>query len=188
MKRIIMFLILSFGVIQIYAQTPVEPEKIVVNVTDLTPSQLEKIKADERLKTITEKIETYGNWVGVGNEVGIAIKEGLNAVVDVSERFGNTKVGEFTMYLIAWKVVGKDFVRIFLGIIFILIISILIFKSFRRMFPRKILFKSNGWKFWLPKEYKLIEPVHYDSMEFVKFLHIIALAGAFGLTYAIMFG
>ena len=192
MKNLLVLLVISLFMVQgINAQSqttsPVN-DKIIVNVKDLTPDQLQKIKEQERLNTMQEKIETYGKWVGVGNEVGIAIKEGLNAVVDVSEKFGNTKVGTFTMYLIAWKVVGKDFIRIFLGIIFQIIIAVLIFKSFKRMFPRRYVTQSRGWKFWLPQTYQIVEPETYDGFAFVKILHIFLLAGSFGLTYAIMFG
>lgn len=192
MKRLVFLLIAIFAMIFVTklaeAQSTTQPEKIVVNVADLTPDQLKKIQEQERLNTMEEKIQTYGRWVGVGNEVGVAIKEGLNAVVDVSEKFSNTKVGEFTMYLIAWKVIGKDIVRIILGLIFQIIITILIFMSFKRMFPKRYVTESHGWKFWLPQKYEIVKPEEYDGFGFVKFLHIIAMAGSFGLTYAIMFG
>ena len=55
----------------------------------------------------------------------------LNAVVDVSEKFGNTKVGTFTMYLIAWKVVGVDITRIILGLLFVTIATIFILKALK---------------------------------------------------------
>ena len=44
------------------------------------------------------------------------MNEGLAAVVDQAERFGTTKVGNFVMVMIAWKVIGKDMVGIILGI------------------------------------------------------------------------
>lgn len=169
------------------AQMTTTPEKITVNASDLTPDQLAKIKAQQELETMQQKLDTYGKWVGVGGEIGTAVREGLNSVVDVADKFGKTEVGKFTMMMIAWKVVGKDFVRIFLGLVFIIVISVIIFKSHRNFSPHKVTIKSNGWKFWLPQEYKVIEPSEFDGLQFVKVIHIFLLAGAFGLTYAIMF-
>ena len=49
--------------------------------------------------------------------------------------------------------------------------------------------KDNGWMFWLPNEYQIVENrKDYDGYEFMKFLHMLILFAAIGLTYAIMFG
>lgn len=191
MKKLFVFLALFIMCATVFAQatTPEPAKTIVVNESDLTTDQLVKIKTEAAEKVLQSKLETYGKWVGVGGEIGSAIKEGLNAVVDVADKFGNTRVGNFTMILVAWKIVGKDLVRILIGLLFITIISILVFRNYRNSFtPRKVCTKDNGWKFWLPKEYQIIKPnSDYDGYEFAKYLHIILLAGAFGLTYAIMF-
>lgn len=81
----------------------------------MTPEQLAKYEADIRVAELQKKLDIYGNWVGVGGEVGTAVREGLNAVVDVADKFGKTDVGRFTMILVAWKVIGKDIMRIVLG-------------------------------------------------------------------------
>jgi hypothetical protein len=182
MKKLFILLIMCSFVFQTIGQTQ-EPETVTIKKSDLTSTQIAKIASEEQL----QKVKAYGEWVGMGQEIGIAIKEGLTAVVDVSEKFSNTKVGEFTMYLIAWKVVGKDFVRIFLGIIFAVVMSILIFKSLRRMYPRRIVTKNNGWKFWEPKEYTIIEIEDYEGIEVVKILHIVMLGLSYWASYGIMF-
>ena len=176
-------MIMSLFVFQSFGQT-VQPETVTINKSDLTATQLAKIAADEQMA----KIETYGKWVGIGNEIGIAIKDGLNAVVDVSEKFGNTKVGTFTMYLIAWKVAGKDFVRIFLGLIFAVVITFLIFRSLRKMYPYKIPKRNRGIKFWETIEYEIIHPEDFEGTEVMKLILICMLIGSYGITYAIMFG
>ena len=175
-------MIMSFLVLQSIGQTT-QPETVTINKSDLTATQLAKIAADEQLA----KIETYGKWVGVGGEIGTAIREGLNAVVDVSEKFGNTNVGKFTMYLIAWKVAGKDFVRIFLGLIFAVVITFLIFRSLRKMYPYKIPKRNRGIKFWESVEYEIIHPEDYEGSEIMKVVYILMLVGSYGITYAIMF-
>jgi uncharacterized membrane protein YciS (DUF1049 family) len=47
-------------------------------------------------------------WVGIGKEIGEATKQGLDAVVDSANKFGNTKVGNFVMIMIAWKIMGAE--------------------------------------------------------------------------------
>jgi hypothetical protein len=191
MKKLFVFFALFIMCATVFAQaTTTEPAKtIVVNESDLTTDQLVKIKTEAAQKALEGKLETYGKWVGVGGEIGQAIKDGLNAVVDVADKFGNTRVGNFTMVLVAWKIIGKDLVRILVGLLFIFVVSLLIFRNYRNSFTEhRICIEDNGWKFWLPKKYQVVKPnSEYDGYEFVKILHIILLAGAFGLTYAIMF-
>lgn len=189
----ILLVVLMVSITTIYAQKPItasEPvEQILVNATDLTPAQLQKIKTETELAELKKKVETYGNWVGVGKEVGIAIKEGLLAVVDVSEKFGDTKVGKFTMILIAYKIIGKDLLRIAIGLIFLTIFIIFMFRYYKTTFTtHRVKTSNNGWKFWLPNTYEIVEPTTYDGYEFVKWLTIVELIAGFGITFAIMFG
>ena len=186
MKKIIFLMgILLLG-LSAFSQTQ-QKQTVVVNTEDLTVDQLAKIKADQELDAMMKKMETYGSWVGVGKEIGITIREGLTAVVDVAEKFGKTEVGKFTMVLIAWKVAGKDVVRIFLGLIFMVLISVLLFKSFKSYTTRRFCIKSPGWKFWGKKEYEIVTPTEFEGIQAVKILHLLLYAGAFGITYAIMF-
>jgi hypothetical protein len=188
MKSIIVLcvLFLSLLTINTYGQTPA-PEVITVNVSDLTPGQLAKIKADAVAADLATRVTNYGKWAGMGKEVGTAVKEGLMSVVDVADKFGGTKVGTFTMYMVAWKVIGQDLVRIFLGILFMCLITVLIFKSLRVLSPRKVRIKGHWLKPWEPSEYQMVEPEDFEGIIFVRIIHLFLLAGAFGITYAIMF-
>ena len=132
MKKLFLLFLLMFSVtVSSFSQT--KDEQIVFKTSDLTADQLVKIKTQQKVDELQSKIQTYGKWAGVGGEVGTAVREGLNAVVDVSEKFGNTKVGTFTMYLIAWKVVGVDITRIILGLLFVTIATIFILKPLLRL-------------------------------------------------------
>jgi hypothetical protein len=178
-----------FVTMPMYAQTPgAVPEKIVVNKSDLTTSQLLKIESDARIAELEKKLQTYGNWVGVGGEIGTAIKEGLTAVVDVADKFGGTNVGKFTMVMVAWKVIGKDLTRIGLGLIFIFFSCSFIIYVYRKNYvTRKIMTKGNRLLFWQPREYKVIEPSTYEGFEFVRWLYVAMFLGTFGFGYLIMF-
>lgn len=194
MKKLLILLIafmVSFTMVNAQtATTQSEPvEQILVNATDLTPQQLQKIKTEAELADLKKKVETYGNWVGVGKEVGIAIKEGLLAVVDVSEKFGDTKVGKFTMILIAYKIIGKDILRIAIGLIFLVIFIAFMFRYYKTSFTvHRVKTSNNGWRIWLPNTYEIVQPSDYEGYEFVKWLTIVELIAGFGITYAIMFG
>ena len=72
--------------------------------------------------------------------------------------------------------------------IFAVVITVLIFKSLRKMGTHRILKKGSWIRFWEPKEYVIVEGSDYEGSEFMKFVHIVALAAAYGMTYAIMFG
>ena len=90
MKRLLVLLsifsLLIVSIVNVQAQTPTKPSPEQY----LTADQLAKYQSDLRVAELEKKLQTYGNWVGVGGEIGIAVREGLGAVVDVSEKFGKT--------------------------------------------------------------------------------------------------
>jgi len=185
MKKVIVF----FMFVMLAVVSNAQSQTVNVPVDQLTPTQLLKIQSDAKIAELEKKLQTYGNWVGVGGEIGTAVKEGLSAVVDVADKFGKTDVGKFTMIMIAYKVMGKDFIRIIIGLLFFLVFSTFLFIYHKRHFTvRRIAIEDNGWKFWLPKKYQIIEPKRYEGYEFVKWANIAMLLGSFGITYAIMFG
>jgi hypothetical protein len=93
------------------------------------------------------------------------------------------------MVMIAWKIIGKDIIRIIIGLVFLTIFTIFLGRYYKDNFTvHKVAVNDNGWRFWLPKEWKLVEPKNYDGYEFVKWLTILMMVGGFGITYAIMFG
>lgn len=184
MKKVLlllMSLVLTFGV---FAQTT---QKVTVNKSDLTPDQLAKIESKVQMDEMKDKVEQYGEWVGIGGEVGVAIKEGLSAVVDVADKFGSTKVGEFTMLMVGWKVMGKDLIKIILGLLFITIFSILTFKFYKDTFYIKKFKVKDPGLFKYPKEYKIIEPKLDDDIHWLKLCFLVGYFLAIWITYAIMF-
>jgi hypothetical protein len=192
MKKILFlsFCLMLFFVVccpKIHAQT--EEQKITVKTSDLTADQLAKIMLEQKNAELQKKIETYGKWVGVGGEVGTAIKEGLNAVVDVSDKFSKTDVGKFTMIMIAWKVIGKDILSIIIGLLFFIVMTCVLIFSFKRTcIPHKVCIKNPGFLKY-PKEYEYIEPKLKvgDGLYAYGFLHLALFMGLIGITYAIMF-
>ena len=174
---------------RIFAQTTAPQEKIVVNVSDLTATQLAKVKADEQLKLVEQKIETYGKWAGAGKEIGIAVREGLTAVVDVAEKFSKTDVGTFTLAMIAWKVMGKDLIRMSVGIILILIIITVGVRSYvKTCMPRRVVVSSGG--LFGKKEYQYLDPVYgkdNNDLGNAQTFHVVIIVLALGAVCLMMF-
>lgn len=195
MKKILVLLlsVLMLGACcNVQAQTT-QPQKMVVDMSDLTPDQIAKIRVEQELEMLQKKVETYGNWVGVGGEVGEAVRESLLAVVDVADKFGNTDVGKFTLVMVAWKVMGESIVRILLGLLFFIVILILIYKLNRRLvFPRKIVIERKGFLGLSGKTYEIKEPVFSDSayngwQVGFPIISLFILMCSVGITCAIMF-
>lgn len=190
MKRVLVLLsLIMFVAISTQAQTQT-PSKVGNPEAYLSPEQLAKYQADMKIAELEKKLETYGKWVGVGGEVGTAVKEGLMAVVDVADQFGNTDIGKFTLVMVAWKVMGKDVVRIALGLVFFIVAVFMLFRIHKRSFSvRRICIENPGF-FKYPKKYQVIEPdSNWEGFNFVKsILYPFLFAGVIGLTYAIMFG
>jgi hypothetical protein len=163
-------------------------EKITVNTSDLTVDQLAKIKAEAEVKELQKKLETYGNWVGVGGEIGQAVKDGLTAVVDVADKFGSTNVGKFTMTMVAWKVIGKDIVKIILGLLFFFTFVTTLILIYRRIvLPRKFLEVNPGF-FKYPKQYKIVTTeLDSEGITIVTIVFIIAFLLSIWITYSVMF-
>lgn len=163
-------------------------QKITVNSSDLTVDQLAKIELEKANAELQKKVDTYGKWVGVGGEVGIAVKEGLTAVVDVADKFGKTDVGKFTIYMVAWKVMGKDLIKIIIGLLFFFLFTTTLIFTYRRLVnPRRFLVENPGWLRY-PKKYLVIESKYSaDDTTLVAVIFIIFFFVGMWITYAVMF-
>ena len=188
MKKILCLLTLfafMVALAPVQAQTPIK--QVGDPTSYMTTEQLAKYNSDMKIADLEKKLQTYGNWVGVGGEVGNAIEEGLTAVVDVADKFTGTDVGKFTLVLVAWKVIGKDIIRIVLGFIFIIIITWLFIKIYKNTYiPKKILTENPGI-FRYPKKYEIITPKTWEGYQGVKIIMLFMYVGAIGIAYAIMF-
>jgi hypothetical protein len=142
----IVFLFCSF----LYAQ---DTSMILVKKSALPTAVLQQVQA-------TQQIESLGRYVGLGKEIGGAIREGLESLTDVADHFSKTKVGKFTMFLIAFKVLGYPCIQLAIGLPLLLfgviMYGIIIFKY---CLPYRYLkSKENG-----KKTYDIRETDSYSS-------------------------
>ena len=189
MKRI--FLLFMLSALSLNAQ---ESSTNLVSIpkemlTEQQQKLLESESEKQKNEAVIEKIETYSKFAGVGKEIGIAVREGLTAVVDVSEKFGKTDVGKFTMILIAWNIVGKDITKIFIGILFLIIFNFFVFKIYRSTFiSHRIRKTGHWWKFWESSEFQIVDSQDFEGDSVIKFIAIPALVAlSFVITFNLMF-
>lgn len=84
--------------------------------------------------------ETASEWVGFGHEVGVAFNEGLGAVATNVDKFGATRVGTFIMAVIAWRMIGKDLLRVTLSTFtWLICIGVLVWSYRRTCISRPVL-------------------------------------------------
>ena len=98
-------------------------ELISVPKSELTAQQKEKF-------TQQTTIEKVGSWVGLGKEIGTAVDESLGALTERANDFSNTRVGLYTMILVAYKIIGKDIVQLLFAVFLSLIFFPLFIYSF----------------------------------------------------------
>jgi hypothetical protein len=165
--------------------TAQEPERVLIEKSELTKSQLSKLKGHEIVQEVSQ-------WAGVGKEVGEAVDAGLGAVVDQADRFGTTKVGTFTLILIAWKIIGRDFTNIVFGSLGWIIFLCIFIWSYRRMaLPRRIVTKDESSGKDKVKEWIVVNVVesgrNNDHLVGVKLFHAGIFLIATGIAAALVF-
>ena len=148
-KLILLLMVLTIG-------TLFSQETVTLNVADLTQSQLEQIKSKKTESPDLTNVETASKYIGLGKEVGIAINEGLNSTIDAANKFGNTRVGTFTMNILAWKLLGKDITRVVLSVLLLFSSIWLLIYNIRKHSTHKVSTKGAWYQFWVTKEYEIV--------------------------------
>ena len=138
MKRILTILAVLAFALTAFAQQ--QPKNVTIDLNQLPESVRQQIEQQAALQDTKAKVEQYGAWVGLGKELGSAIDGGLTAVEKHADNIANTKVGVFTMALIAYKVIGTDVVQFVVGTLFAAIwIPVFIFFAYRNIVQRQVL-------------------------------------------------
>jgi hypothetical protein len=148
MKKLMVVLLMCAA---LGAQTPPATEEMVTVPRKYVSSEgLNQAKSSSAISP----------YLGMGREIGEAVKGGLESVVDVSNRFADTPVGKFTLFMVAWKVIGRDLLGVVLGLP-LYILGICLWVSFmRRMFfERWVTVRNEEGK----KVQKLMQPMDFRS-------------------------
>jgi hypothetical protein len=133
-KLIVLILMLSLAG---FAQQ--QEETVTIKKSELTAEQRAKVEADN-LRT---KANQYGEWVGIGKEIGVAVNDGLTAVTAQANNFAQTPVGKVTVAVIVFKVIGKQLIGLIVAFTMTIIFIPLWVWSYKRYMPgRKYLKKE----------------------------------------------
>lgn len=157
-------------------------------------SQLtEQQKTALKLQQVDTTIEKAHGWVGIGKEMGQAFDSALASLTERSNQFANTKVGKFTMFLVAWKVMGDQaagllnaIVHIVGGIVELAVFLPLFLWSYRRTcLDRKICTSSEGFFLWPKKTYEVVKFDTNDDEDMTqRWVHWV-VAGLFSAVWLI---
>ena len=136
MKYIMILILVCSSVILVNTSLGQVPDgQVLVDVDLLTGIQLKK--AMEGKPSIETRVS---KWTEIGKGIGAATKEGLSAVTEETNKFANTKVGLFTMIMIAYKIIGKDLIQLIIGAPLLITITVLFIWIVRRNYiVRKII-------------------------------------------------
>lgn len=197
MKKILIlttFIALFIGACCTTANAQTTTTNEIVELNSLTPELQALVKAEQaKDNDLAKVVMKYKNDISP-EEIegwGDLVNKSLMSVVESAEKFGETQVGRFTMFIIAWKLIGVDFIRIFLGLLFFSVLAILLSRFYKRTIPdRRVLIKrtpQGAWKRDI-REYKIVES-ELDGSEkgwLVIGLIVVFLIGIW-ITYGIMF-
>ena len=130
----------------------------------LDPSVKAQIDQLQVEKEITGTLKTAGKWAGIGKEIGTAMNESLTAITTTASNFAETKLGKFTMVLVAWKVIGTDFLQLCIGLLWIVIVLVVSFFMYRNNTDRRVLMNKR----WIPeaKQFELKYEIKSGDDEF----------------------
>lgn len=164
---VVILLLSSFAIAQ---------EKTVsIPESQLTEQQKQALKL-QQASTVVEKAH---GWVGIGKELGQALDGALGSLTQRSNEFAVTPVGKFTMFIVAWKVLGDQAIEILnagvhiLGAMIELAIFLPVFLwSYRRFcFDRRVLVAKEpglfGKKTWTVIKYQAegdFHPTHGHAL------------------------
>ncbi len=159
MKRVVAILILVAAFASGVQAQQANDETVAIPKSQLTADQLANIQQQQ----LDQKIATYGKWVGIGKEVGVAVNSSLESITNQADHFAHTGVGKFTMVLVAWKVIGDQAIHLIVGLLEALVMLPLWIWSYRRFcIPRSLVIKK-GPGFWGEKEYEIVNRFDPDS-------------------------
>jgi len=111
--------------------------RMLVPKSMLTQEQLASMKTQDFTP------ESMSKWAGAGKEVGVAVNSALGAVTEQAGKFGETKIGKITIFLVVWKVIGNELMDYVIAFfLFVTGLGTLIW-SMKRHLPRTVLAKEH---------------------------------------------
>ena len=116
MKKIVfLFMLLIFSAVA-YSQSS-GISLTAEQISRLDPATKAQIVALQAEQKTDQLLSTGSKWVGLGKEIAEAVNESAKGVAMTAAEFADTKLGKYTMFLIAYKVIGTDLLQLTFGIL-----------------------------------------------------------------------
>jgi hypothetical protein len=168
--------------ISVSAQAQKPEEVVTVPKSMLNTAQLQELANQD----LQKKIEMYGDWVGKGEEIGKAVDGSLKAITSNAVSLSETKLGKFTMFLVAWKVIGTDVIQLGIGLLLMLIFFPLFILSYwRTCIPRRVLIEDGPEA--EKKKWQILNPSDDMDTNHQRIGHAVALVIWIAINSAILF-
>jgi len=123
--------LLTFILLLVLTTAGAFAQQITINKSDLPPEVLSAVQSKLDSADIANKINRYGNWVGIGHEIGIATDESFRAISRNSQELADSNLGHFIMFLIGYRIVGADILKKLIGILLIMVWIVLFIWYYR---------------------------------------------------------
>jgi hypothetical protein len=130
--KLVLSLLVSFLIFNIFAYSAFAQTSAIKQTIDMT--QLTEQQKSEIMKIINNKESAVNEWArnfkGIGKEIGEALNETAKALTINVNEFAKTPVGNLTTFLLIYKIIGKEIIRLIIATLAWIIISSLILWSF----------------------------------------------------------
>lgn len=156
-------------------QLTVDTDKIS---PELAAQILEEQKNYKKKGSDKAIVDHAKEWAGIGKEIGLAFAETARSLSTETNEFIKTPVGQWTLFFIAWYLIGHKMWTILAGIVIWVVLGLAIWRSFKYFHrAQRVLIRQEGDK----KEFDL-RYYPWDSKSAAK----LGSAWAHGLSFGIL--
>jgi hypothetical protein len=168
-------------------QSQGQDETVTVPKSMLSKDQIDALAQ----KNLQDKVDRYGKWVGVGHEIGTAVNESLSAINAQANSFAQTPVGKWTIFVVVYKIVGRDLMGFVIGLGTLAVGLPLWIWSYRRYLPHniplEITYDNSKWIRRVQSiKYKTVMDEDDESANWYRGFHFLFLLVLFGLSMWVM--
>lgn len=130
-------------------------------------------------------VQDTRSWVGLGKEIGEATNDALGAITTNADAFSKTGVGHFVMFMVAWKVLGNEALRVMIGLpIYLLMLTVWCWSYNRSCMTRSVLIEVTAEK---TKKYKVINGSDDRDLNVTRGVHAAIICVTSGIMLVVMF-
>lgn len=126
--RKLLFILFSLLAFNIYSQVTISEEEF-----NRLPKEVQTQLRPDTVDVVIEKLEKTSKAVGIGKEIGTAVNETLTAVSDNVIKIADSRAGRIAIGITIWKLLGKDIIGVFIGIILLGFCIYFIFQAKKKL-------------------------------------------------------